>query len=176
MAAVPSDIDAEDTVARWAKGLQQHLCRKLACPHDAEDIAQEACIKLLLERKKDKEIRNPRAYLFRIAHNLLYRHYASEQQRPSRSDVDTDTLTAGGVSIDEHALTAIRREQVNRAANELSPKCRRVLRLRWSEGLRVAEIAGEMNLSQAMVKKYLATGLAHCRKRLRTFIETDRTG
>ena len=173
MAAVPSDINIQYAVNRWAARLHQHLCRRVACPHDAEDITQEACIKLLLARQKNKEIRNPRAYLFRIANNLLYHHYAAQRKRPPRADVDTDALLAENASIDEHVVDSVRREQINKAASELSPKCRQALELRWSEGLRVAEIAREMQLSQAMVKKHLATGLAHFRRRLRRFVESD---
>ena len=173
MAAVPSDIDIHYAVDRWATRLRQHLCRKVACPHDAEDITQEACVKLLLEQRKNREIHNPRAYLFQIANNLLYHHYAARRRGPSRADIDTDALFADGASIEEHTARTVRCEQINRVAGELSPKCRRALELRWSEGLRVAEIAREMQLSQAMVKKYLATGLAHFRKRLRRFVESD---
>ena len=52
------------------------------------------------------------------------------------------------------------------ALRELSPKCQRALLLRWREGLKVAEIAEIMQLSRGMVKKYLAQGLVHFRKRL----------
>ena len=173
MAAVPSDIDLQNTLACWATGLREHLNRKLACSYDAEDITQEACIRLLLERRKDKDIRNPRAYLFRIANNLLYQHYARSHRGPSRTDVEVDELAAVDDSMDENALRATRREQINRAFGELSPKCRQALSLRWAEGLQVPEIALEMNLSQGMVKKYLAKGLAHWRKRLGRHIQSD---
>lgn len=70
-------------------------------------------------------------------------------------------------------MDALRRQQVNHAMQELPPKCQQALCLRWQEGLRVAEIAEQMSLSQGMVKKYLATGIGYFRKRLNRHIVAD---
>ena len=91
-----------------------------------------------------------------------------------RSDTDADTLACTDDGLFALTSDAIQRQQINRAVQELSPKCQQALRLRWREGLRVAEIAERMDLSTAMVKKYLAQGLAHCRKRLNRYVVADR--
>ena len=170
LAAVPVQSGIQADIGQYVDGLQKHLRGKLASDEDAADIAQEACVKLLQALRKDRGIRNPRAYLYRIAQHLLYRHYKGCDRRPAFVEQDVDTLANDGGDIEALAVDAIRRQQINRAIRELSPKCRRVLRLRWVEGLQVDEIAGVMGLSRAMVKKYLANGLAHCRTRLRRFV------
>ena len=173
MAAVPAQSGIQADIGQYVNGLQKHLRGKLASDEDAADIAQEACVKLLQALRKDRGIRNPRAYLYRIAQHLLYRHYRGCDRRPAFVEQDVDGVAYDGGDIESLAVDAIRRQQINRAIRELSPKCRRVLRLRWVEGLQVDEIAGVMGLSRAMVKKYLTMGLAHCRKRLGRHIETD---
>ena len=170
MAAVPAQSGIQADIGQYVDSLQKHLRGKLAPDEDAADIAQEACVKLLQALRKDRGIRNPRAYLYRIAQHLLYRHYRVSDRRPAFVEQDVDTVASDGGDIEALAVDAIRRQQINRAIRELSPKCRRVLRLRWVEGLQVDEIAGVMGLSRAMVKKYLANGLAHCRTRLRRFV------
>lgn len=60
------------------------------------------------------------------------------------------------------------------ALDELSPKRRTALIPRWRYGYRVTEIAKHMTLSNAMVKKYLARGLAHFRNRLHRYKIADR--
>ena len=165
MSAERAPVAAKPLTAHM-EGLRKHLRQKLASKEDAEDIAQEACVRLLRECGKARPIHNPRAYLFRIAQHLLYHHYAGQARRPDSDGTDIDTLQAESDSVEELTLSAIRRQQINRAVSELSPKCQRALFLRWRRGLRVAEIAAEMSLSHAMVKKYLAQGLAHCRRRL----------
>ena len=80
---------------------------------------------------------------------------------------------------DEHSLEdwvneTLQLERIQRVWHELSPKCQQARRLRWKEGLRVAEIAEQMDLSTGMVKKYLARALALCQMRLDRAIEADR--
>ena len=176
MVAARSKHIAQSTIGDWADSLHKHLRGKLGSSEDAEeDIVQEACVRLLQEHENAREIHNPRAYLYRIAHRLLYHHYAARERNAKPLDTDPETLRCCERNVEEQTADAIRRQQINRAVRELPPKCQLALRLRWREGLRVTEIADHMNLSSAMVKKYLATGLAHCRKRLARHIASDRT-
>ena len=175
MAALPREaLDAGTVMAAHMEALQRHLRKRLASEHDAEDLAQEACLKFLVEWQRRDDIRNPQAYLQQIAHNLLYVHYSKKANQSTDNGVDCDALVANEPSLEDRANDSMRLALVNRVWNELSPKCQQALRLRWREGLKVAEIAEQMNLSTAMVKKYLAQALALCRKRLSRHIEADR--
>jgi len=49
---------------------------------------------------------------------------------------------------------------------QLSPKCRAAVILQYRHGLSYQEIGERLNVSPHMVKKYLAQGLAHCRRRM----------
>ena len=153
--------------------LRRRLRARLPCDEDAQDITQQAFLNLL-QAKRPEAIKNPKAYLFQIARNLLYHHHRRSSQRLSAtSDIDIDTLACSDDGLLALTTDTIRREQINRAVQELSPKCQQALRLRWCEDLRVTEIAERMDLSTAMVKKYLAQGLAHCRERLNPYVLAD---
>lgn len=174
MAAVPAQIVTAQVISDWVATLRNQLRRQLGCPASAEDLAQEACVKFLQAYQADKAIRNPRAYLFRIGHHLRCRYYVDKRRRPERIELETETLLDDDALVDEQVANALCRERINHAVAELSPKCRQALYLRWHEGYRVAEIAEAMNLSRAMVKKYLAKGLAHIRRRLGRYVLADR--
>ena len=152
-------------------GLRQHLARRMPSHADAEDIAQEACLKLLSVSNL-RHVRQPKAYLYRIAHNLVSQHYRA-QLVDIETGFDVDGLPAADPSSDELAGSEQQRRLIGRAMRELSPKCQTALALRWWRGLRVAEIADHMTLSRAMVKKYLAHGKTHFRKRLRRVALAD---
>lgn len=171
MAAVSIQRGTDAIIGDYNDHLRRHLRARLGSESDVEDLAQEACLKFLQAVERGLEIQNPRAYLMRIAHNLLYHHYTSRARSTVASDVDVDTLYAEGMDLESATALWLRSDRINRAWRELSPKCQRALHLRWREGLRVKEIANEMNLSHAMVKKYLAQGLAHFRKRLSRYVE-----
>jgi RNA polymerase sigma factor (sigma-70 family) len=49
---------------------------------------------------------------------------------------------------------------------QLSPKCRAALLLQYRNGLSYEDIGARLGVSRNMVKKYLALGLAHCRRRM----------
>ena len=157
-------------IGDYIDGLQSYLRVRLANEEDALDITQEACLKML--RVNPASVENPRAYLYRIAHNLLYQHYRN-RWRHLTNDVEIDALASTDPSPEKIAATWIRKRQVETAMQELPVKCRMALVLHWRDGLRVAEIAERMGLSRAMVKKYLAYGLAHFRKRLRRYVLAD---
>ena len=168
---------AEPTTAveidNYIDGLLSYLRTRLTNEEDALDITQEACLRMLLAHQKDKAIHNPQAYLFQIARHLLHRHYSRRERQPVFSDIDIDLIQSSDDGIEDLTANIVRHQQVNAVVGELPPKCQCVLVLRWREGLRVAEIASRMNLSRAMVKKYLTKGLTHFRKRLRRYVLVD---
>ena len=172
LAANLQKLRVQFTVGDSVDALLRHLRGKLGSREDAEDIAQEAYLKFLQAAERGLEVRNPRAYLMTIAQNLLYHHYTSRAHSIVPSDVDVDTLYAEDPDLESSIGQALRADRVNRAWRELSPKCQQALLLRWRDGLRVKEICAEMDLSQGMVKKYLAQGLAHFRKRLGRFVDS----
>lgn len=152
--------------------LEAYLRTRLANRDDAAELAQEAYLRML-RVKRAHLIRHPHAYLYRIARNLVHELYASPRAS-SVADIDVDTLESADPSPFDLAVLARRRELVEEAMEELAPKCRAALLLRWREGLTQAEIARRMNLSRQMVQKYLAVGIAHCRKRLRKVADQER--
>lgn len=175
MAALPREaLDAGTIIATHIEPLLRHLRRRLASDHDAEDLAQQACLKFLVEWRQRDDIRNPRAYLQQIACNLLYVHYTSKANQVTDTGIELDALIDEDQDLDAWIHDATRVAKIDAVWRELSPKCRQVLHLRWREGLRVKEICVEMRLSQGMVKKYLAQGLTHCRRRLGRTIDGDR--
>ena len=171
MAANPAKLGVLFTLADSVDALIRCLRGKLASREDAEDIAQEAYLRLLQAADRGLEIQNPKAYLTTIAHNLLYHHYKARGRSTITSDVDVDALEAEDTDPESSTALAIRTDRINRAWRELSPKCQQALHLRWRKGLRVKEIANEMGLSHGMVKKYLAQGLAHFRRRLSRYVD-----
>ena len=105
-------IDTDQLLTHQMTDLYRHLLGKLACEEDAQDIAQETCLKMLQASRKTNNIRNPKAYLYRIAHQLLYHHYTAQTRRCESTnaeidgllstDDDVETLTIGAATADQH--------------------------------------------------------------------------
>ena len=144
--------------------LRHHLRSRLPNREDADDLAQEACLRML-QATRSHAIRHPKAYLYRITHNLLHNYYTVRRISVDDS-VALEDLVFQGPTLDELTCLHHRRRKIDRAMRELSQKCQLAIHLRWREGRSVDDIADHMHLSRGMVKKYLARSIVHFRKRL----------
>ena len=146
--------------------LIRYISRRVRSIADAREIAQEAYVRLLRLDRTDL-IREPRAYLYRVATHVLY-----EFELKSRNDrlglVRWKSDEASGIAeihtraVDQLAL----KERMDAALAELTPKCRAVLILHRRDGMTYQEISERIGISVSMVKKYLIQGLRHCRQAL----------
>jgi RNA polymerase sigma factor (sigma-70 family) len=150
--------------------LVRFIAKRLRSVADAHDLAHEAYVRLLRLKRKDL-IRDPQAYLYRIAANVMY-----EFELKRKADAVGLMRCAEYQVVDadfgrperdvEALLTAGRVEAV---LDQLSPRCRAVLILYRRDGLSYKEISARIGISTSMVKKYLARGLRHCREHLPEF-------
>jgi RNA polymerase sigma factor (sigma-70 family) len=147
--------------------LVRFIARRLRSVADARDVAHEAYVRLLRVERKDL-IRDPQAYLYRIAVNILY-----EFELKKKADAiglarcaECQVVEAdfGHPERDVERLQA--RKRIETVLGELSPRCRAVFILYRRDGLSYKEIGARIGISTNMVKKYLARGLRHCREHL----------
>jgi RNA polymerase sigma factor (sigma-70 family) len=151
--------------------LYQYLRRRLTNEEDARELAQEAYLRLLRVSHAEL-VRDPQAYLYRIARNLVYEQNAKSLPAMTRADAsELEALEHPGDTPEIAADRAHEAELVERAVAELPPRYRAIVLLFCLEGLSQSEIAERVGLSKSMVQKCLATGFAYCRKRLRKLKE-----
>lgn len=150
---------------QFDKGLQRFLMRRLQSTENAQDLAQEAYLRLLhLER--GEFVRKPQAYLYRIASNLVYEFRLRERNRPIMFDSEAfdhvAECTAEPLATEASDRMEIE-QQLESILAELPPLYRAVLVLRKRDGLSYLEIARTLDISVHTVKKYLARAVARCR-------------
>jgi RNA polymerase sigma-70 factor (ECF subfamily) len=118
----------------------------------AQELAQDSFLKLYLKMSKGDSIENPRAWLYRVAHNLAVRSYARE---PQFDELDPDVAAPDTRPDPERALIEKgQRSALYRAVRELSPQQRNCLHLRV-QGLRYREIAEVIGISTSAVGEFL---------------------
>ena len=169
----PGKSAANDPFTGYRDRLQNYLRARLDCEADAQELAQEAYLRVLRISTKQL-IRHPQAYLYRIAINLVHELYAN--RLPQQQIVGENSLADiedPGPLLEEVTERNRQLQQVERALSELPPKCRAVVTLRSRQGMTNKEVADQLGLSVHMVKKYMSKGVAHCRKRLRRFREEE---
>ena len=171
-----NDNDTNQLVEGLARGcgsdLVRFIARRLRSVADARDLAHEAYVRLLRVKRKDL-IRDPQAYLYRIASNILYEFELKKKAdavgltryaayAPTGTFVDTDSSNRPEQDVE----VLLARKRIETVLSQLSPRCRAVLILYRRDGLSYKEIGAQIGISTSMVKKYLARGLRHCREHL----------
>ncbi len=114
--------------------LQFYLRSLSASEDDARQMAQEAYLRMLRIKRRDF-VGNPQAYLYRVARNLVHKLDSGQQIADHTVDGDLDTFEAPEPSPEELAALDVRRREVERVMQELSPKCCAAVMLHWHQGL-----------------------------------------
>src|ERR1039458_6066834 len=134
-------------------------------PAEAEDVVQDAFLRILQRRHSLTAVIDIRPWLVRIAWNLALDRV--RRARPSQLD---DLFAAGLVSDDlpaDQALAAAGQiKQVLRAMERLPKKERQALLLSAMDELSTAEIGDILGRSESSVRSLLFRARAHLRQRL----------
>jgi RNA polymerase sigma factor (sigma-70 family) len=168
---LPAD-DKQAFVAALVRDHGQRLRRYLAArigkaAVDVPDLAQEVYLRLL-RMPSHESVRCPQAYLFTIAHHVLYEHRLSQSATPEAIAL-TDVLAEMESYVEEDPAIQLdarqRLEQLDRALMEIAPRAYATFVLHRRYGFSLQEIGVHLGVSRAMVKKYLAKAVTHCRQR-----------
>jgi RNA polymerase sigma-70 factor (ECF subfamily) len=134
-------------------------------PAEAEDVVQDAFLRVLQRRHSLAAVIDLRPWLVRIAWNLALDRV--RRARPSQLD---DLFAAGLVSADLPADQALAEagqiKQVLRAMERLPKKERQALLLSAMDELSTAEIGDILGRSESSVRSLLFRARAHLRQRL----------
>lgn len=146
--------------------LRAYLCRVLKSEADADDVAQEAFLRLW--RADFSTIRHPRAVLFKTGYRLALNRVRHRKSNPlDRSESVEAEVICGVESTAEDAIIAAEQERAyTRALETLSPRCRQVIELRTVEELSYREISDTLGLSVSTLEKHLVKGKRACAEAL----------
>jgi RNA polymerase sigma factor (sigma-70 family) len=158
----------ERLFAEHGGALRTFFLRRVRAKADAADLAQEVYVRMLRVSDQDA-IRQPVHYLYTVANNLVKEHAVLERRQASGIDIDEapaheelQTLPAFDGELD----AAQRVLRLGIVLQQLRPKCRAAVELRFTQELTYREIAMHLGISPQMAKKYVAQGLSHCRRRM----------
>lgn len=145
-------------------GLRSALLRYLALqgasPEEAEDILQDAGLKLVATALPP--VTQPRAYLYRMVHNFFVLHRRSASRRSRRDEAWVSVHAGDPPHIDETPsaeASLIARQQLailQEALDSLPERTRTIFRRFRLENAQQRQIAAEQGISVSAVEKHLA--------------------
>src|SRR5690242_10219414 len=144
---------------RWNRRLLRFIGRRVPARVDIEDLAQETYLRLLRARDLGT-VRNPQAYLLRVASHIVSEW--RDRQLPTGAAVDEESLA--DESLPELTVEAeISRALLERTLQEMTPMTRAVVVLRFREEPRCEDIARDLGLTERQVRRHLTRGYEHLR-------------
>lgn len=154
--------------------LLRFLAARCGNPEFAEDLLHELWIKAAVLSLGP--IANGRAYLFRMANNLILDNVRTRRRAMGRDRAWSEAEAAAETAhedrpdpappADEAMVKAQEAAILARAIAELPPGARRALQLYRLEEMNQAEVAREMGISRSGVEKHLAVAMKHLRNSL----------
>jgi len=146
---------------RWNRSLLQFLGRRVRSTVEVEDLAQEIYLRLL--RAPDlQQVRNPRAYLLRVAGNVVaeWRRQYPPMEAFSAEEEDGQVDEC----LPELTLDAtLSEERLHRQLAQMSPMMRAVVLLRLRDEYSYKQVAQELDLTLRQVRRYLSRGYERLR-------------
>ncbi|MBD3335842.1 MAG: sigma-70 family RNA polymerase sigma factor [Candidatus Eisenbacteria bacterium] len=155
-------------VRRWEKAVFAFLEMMVGSPEEAQDLAQEAFLRMCRHAPRYRPSGQFRSWLFRIAGNLARSRLRRRKiLRWVRFDPVLHDRLIPGDRPDAALERQERRRAVRRALGRLPERQRQALVLRQYEGLAYREIAETMETTVSAVESLLFRAMAALGKELR---------
>lgn len=150
-----------NTVKACVNRLRNMLRRRGQRPEDAEDLVQEAFLRLAVYCNEGNEVRSPDAFLTRTVLNLAVN--ARESDR-SHLRVGGDIEALPLVDLNPTPEETLAGEQcllgIRRLLAGLGPRTRDVFFMHRLHGMSYAQIAQHFDISVSAVEKHIASAMA----------------
>ena len=163
---MPSPLDLERIYDTHAQAVFSFRLQFLRHDGDARDLLQDLFVKLAKRPELLDGVRDERAYLLRLAHNLaidLMRRRGAREKRSAELAGDAPLLFAPTSDPDEQAF----RDALTLALVELPAEQRTVVHLKLSEGLTFEQIASLLQIPLNTAASRYRYGLDKMRAQLR---------
>ena len=149
---------------RYAPRVYGYIHRRVGDAFLAEDLTGDVFVRVLQAIRSERLWRTSfRAWLYRIAHNVVVDHYRRQPQGAPVA-LDEVQLAAGGDRLPDLAQDALDRAWLRGAIRRLTPEQQEVLALRVGEGLTARETARVMFKTTGAVEALQRRALATLRR------------
>ena len=156
------DVDGIGAIyAAHQPWLQRWLRGKLGCKHHAADIAQDTFVRVL-GKVEPVDMREPRSYLTRIAQGLVYDYRRRQKLEQLYLDALAQLPEAHSPSPETRALHLEALVELDALLDRLATPVRKAFLLSQLSGLSHAEIAAELGISIATVKRHIVKAVTQC--------------
>lgn len=147
--------------------LHAWLRRKLGCAEQAADLAQDTFLRVMTSRQAADAANSagwnePRAYLTTVARHLMADHWRRQELERSYLNALACLPEAQTPSPETRQLILETLTRIDRCLTDLPPLTRRIFLRSQLDGCIYGDIAREMQISLATVKRHMSRAFLAC--------------
>ena len=139
--------------------LFNYFKRKLNCPDDAADLAQDAFLRLFEKPRKFDDLAGARHYLSAVARRMCIDSWRRKQVEQAYLETLAELPERHEISTESYHLTIDLLCKIDKLLAELPDKVAKTFVASQLEGYTYKEIALQLNISVASVKNYMAKAI-----------------
>jgi RNA polymerase sigma-70 factor (ECF subfamily) len=153
---------------RYVAKIYRYVFLRVNSREAAEDLTSETFLRGYEAYKAPgSDIKNPQAFLYQIAKNLVVDHYRGKAKAQLVSIEDSKIqLTDSKINIEQAAMAASDLEQVRKAISGLSEDYQNVIIWRYLEDLPIKEVASLLDRSEEATRVLLHRALNELKTKL----------
>ena len=140
--------------------LRSFISRFMVSAHEIEDVSQETFLRAY-KAEQHTPIEQPKAYLFRVAKNILLNEFNNKARKVTDyvDNLETLDLLPETESLEDNLMAQQRIGIYCEAIASLPEQCRRVMLMKKIYGLSTREVARRLGISVSTVEKHMTKGL-----------------
>lgn len=149
----------KELFARLYNSLLQFACSFVRSPQVAEEIVSDVFIKVWKKRAGLIRIHNLKLYLFISTKNGALNYLRSQKKSillPEQYQVQLQSIWFDPEKL---MLTAEMMNRIQKAINDLPPRCQLIFKLVKEDGLKYREVADLLNLSIKTIENQMTTAI-----------------
>lgn len=138
---------------------------------EAEEIAQDVFVRLWNGRMQLDEDDSVKGYMFTAVRNKCLHYLEHKKVKDKYAAILHHVYTAiDDQTAHEHLVANELEVEISKALEDLPQQCRAVFQLNRQQGLKYAEIATRLNISQKTVETQMSRALSKLRVQLRDYM------
>lgn len=132
----------------------------------AQDITSDTFSRLWAQILKDKDIKNPSAFLYKVARNLIIDHYRSNERGSISLEDIGFSLQDENQDVEEAVMTKFEAGRVKAKLASLGDVDRQALTLYYIEQEPITNVAKSLGKSEGATRVLIHRGIKKLRKHL----------
>jgi len=164
-----ADADREafrQLYGHYFKVVQQYVGLFASTKDNLEELTQDVFIKMWEKRERLATIDSFKDYLFIVSRNTVFNYFRSMKMRQQTKELEEGMEATSAHQAEHDVLYKQYYHIAAEGMEKLTPRRREILKMRIEKGLTLDEIAGQLSISRAAVKKQLYEATAFVRQYL----------